>query len=73
MVTALNVWATWCTSCRDEMGDLKVLHQEFAPRGVRVVGVSVDLGDVARVRRFAARESLTFIVAHDPARGVQPV
>jgi thiol-disulfide isomerase/thioredoxin len=25
------VWATWCTLCREEMGDLEALHEEFAP------------------------------------------
>ena len=37
-VTVLNVWATWCTSCREEMSDLEALSREFSPRGVRVVG-----------------------------------
>lgn len=70
-VTLVNVWATWCTSCREEMGDLEALHREFGPRGLRVVGVSVDNGPEARVRRFAERERLTFALAHDPEGRVQ--
>jgi peroxiredoxin len=69
--TILNVWATWCTSCREEMADLEALQRDLSPRGVRVVGVSVDVGNGARVRQFAAHERLTFIVAHDPAQRVQ--
>lgn len=70
-VTVLNVWATWCTSCREEMSDLEALSREFSPRGVRVVGVSVDGGDGTRVRRFVEGEKLTFTVAHDPAQRIQ--
>lgn len=67
----LNVWATWCTSCREEMADLATLDREYAPRGVRVLAVSVDAGDGTRVRRFAEAEHLPFAVAHDPAGIVQ--
>lgn len=70
-VTLVNVWATWCTSCREEMGDLEALHREFAPCGLRVLGVSVDNGAESRVRRFVEREGLTFAVAHDPDGRVQ--
>jgi peroxiredoxin len=70
-VTLLNVWATWCTSCREEMGDLAALHREYGPRGLRVLAVSVDDGPEARVRRFAEREGLPFAVAHDPEGAVQ--
>lgn len=64
-VTLLNVWATWCASCREEMEDLEELHRAYAPRGVRVVAVSLDAGSEALVRRFVAHQQLTFPVVHD--------
>jgi peroxiredoxin len=67
----LNVWATWCTSCREEMADLAALSREYAPNGVTVLAVSVDAGDGVRVRRFAESEKLPFVVAHDPGGEVQ--
>jgi cytochrome c biogenesis protein CcmG/thiol:disulfide interchange protein DsbE len=70
-VTVLSVWATWCTSCREEMADLNALQQEFAPHGVQVLAVSVDAGDRSRVQRFAEEEKLTFTVAHDPEARVE--
>jgi peroxiredoxin len=48
-----------------------VWERDFAPRGLRVVAVSVDGGDGARVRRFAERERLTMTLAHDPEQRVQ--
>ncbi len=70
-VTLLNVWATWCTACREEMDDLAALHRDYAGRGLRVLAVSVDAGGDARVRRFADDARLPFAVAHDPDGRVQ--
>ena len=67
----LNVWATWCESCREEMADLAALEKKYAPEHVKVVAVSVDDGDGTRVKRFAESEKLPFTVAHDPAGEVQ--
>ena len=67
----LNVWATWCESCREEMADLATLEKKYAPEHVKVVAVSVDNGGGERVKRFAESEKLPFTVAHDPAGGVQ--
>ena len=70
-VVLLNVWATWCESCREEMADLAALEKKYAPEHVKVVAVSVDNGDGTRVKRFVASEKLPFAVAHDPAGEVQ--
>lgn len=70
-VTVMNVWATWCVSCREEMHDLQALHDEYQARGVRVLGVSVDESDVARVRKFVEKEKLTFSMVHDRDGRVQ--
>lgn len=70
-LTLVNVWATWCTSCREEMEDLAVIHRDYAPRGLRVVAVSVDAGSEALVQRFVRRERLPFPVVHDQAGRIQ--
>jgi len=70
-LTLVNVWATWCTSCREEMQDLEAIHRDFAPKGLRVVAVSVDEGDGVRVQRFVQREKLTFPVTRDDGNRVQ--
>ncbi|MEP6833701.1 MAG: TlpA disulfide reductase family protein [Gemmatimonas sp.] len=70
-ITVMNVWATWCVSCREEMHDLQVLQDAYKAKGVRVVGVSVDEADVARVRTFVEREKLTFDIVHDQEGRVQ--
>ncbi len=41
-VVLLNVWATWCVTCREEFPDLLRIRKEFGPRGVAVIFVSGD-------------------------------
>lgn len=65
--TVLNVWATWCVSCQEEMAALDSLRNEYATKGLRVVAVSVDNGDDDKVRKFAQTNHLGMTIAHDPA------
>jgi len=52
----VNFWATWCEPCRDEYPMLNELAKQYAPQGLKVVGVSLDQdGDLILMRRFLAR------------------
>ena len=42
-VVLVNVWATWCTPCREELPDLLRLQRELADRGFRLILVSADV------------------------------
>ena len=67
----LNVWATWCPPCREEMPALQALHEELGPRGLRVVGVSVDSrGSEDTIRRFLEEGGYTFTILHDASDAV---
>lgn len=38
----INVWASWCTPCRAEMGSLQRLAQRYGGRQFNVIGISTD-------------------------------
>ena len=74
-VVLLNLWATWCPPCREEMPSMQRLFDQLGPEGLRIVAVSVDApvgaldaggnpgGDVAA---FVRRLRLGFDVWRDP-------
>ena len=67
----LNVWATWCIPCREEMPALQQIQDEFAARGLRVVGVSIDQKRaVDQIRGFIDEHAIGFTILHDPASRV---
>lgn len=69
----LNVWATWCHPCRDEIPVLEALHREHGAHGLKVVGVSIDdAGRIADVRQFASEFGVTYPIWHDPDQRVMP-
>ena len=79
-VVLLNIWATWCPPCREEMPSMERLYQELGPDGLKVIAVSVDAapgqvdasgytgGDVAE---FVREMGLTFDIWRDPAGAIQ--
>jgi cytochrome c-type biogenesis protein len=66
-VVLLNLWATWCPPCREEMPYLQILHEKNAGRGFQVVGVSIDAaGEEQGIRSFLDEHRITFPIWLDP-------
>ena len=65
-VILLNLWATWCQPCQEEMPEVNAIAQEFAPMGLRVIGVNIDrtLSD-ADVLSFAKEYGAEFEMVRD--------
>ena len=66
-VVLLNLWATWCTPCREETPYLQSLYEEHRDRGFEIVGASMDTGNAAdAVRMFVDEYDVTYTILHDP-------
>jgi peroxiredoxin len=66
-VVLVNLWATWCEPCRFEFPELAALYERHAPKGLRLVGVSIDAERTpAELRDFVTRRKLPYEVWHDP-------
>ncbi len=51
-IIVLNIWATWCPPCRDEMPTLDALQGLLGGEGFAVVPVAIDAGGIAVARQF---------------------
>lgn len=68
--TLVAVFATWCSTCRAEFATLDSLHRALAPRGIRVLALSVDERDDAHVRKFVEARKATVPTARDRSGAV---
>ena len=58
-VVVVNYWATWCPPCRVETPGLVSFAGEYQPRGVEMVGVTVD-EDISAVPPFAEQYNVNY-------------
>ena len=60
-VVLLNVWATWCSPCREEFPHLVRLHRELGGKGFELILVSADFeNQLPKVSEFLAAEGVDF-------------
>ena len=63
----VNLWATWCHPCRTETPYLQSVYERYRERGLRILGVSVDLAaDSGAVVAFAEEMGVAYDIALDP-------
>ena len=43
-LTVLDVWATWCEPCIDEIPMFNRLHTKYSRNGIKVIGIAVQSG-----------------------------
>ncbi len=66
-VVLVNIWATWCHPCRDEIPELIAIRERFSGRGLELIGVSVDTdGTDDAIRTFMKDYRMTFPIWRDP-------
>ena len=62
----LNIWATWCYPCREEMPSMNALYKDYSAKGLAMVAIATDTGGKAVVAPFIQAHGLTFPVLLDP-------
>lgn len=55
----INVWASWCSPCRAEMGSLERLARRYGGKQFNVIGISTD-DDGNAAATFIKQSKITF-------------
>ncbi len=64
-VVFLNIWATWCAPCREEMPSMEKLYQEMKGQPFEILAVSIDILGAQAVAPFMTQLNLSFPVLLD--------
>ena len=79
-VVLVNIWATWCPPCVEEMPSMERIYQKMGGDGFEIMAISIDVepggfdldgnpgGDI---QAFADSLGLTFPILHDPSGAIQ--
>lgn len=79
-VVLLNIWATWCPPCREEMPSMQRLYETVGDEDFVILAVSIDAArgekdpfgrEGGDLRAFAEEMGLTFTILHDPSGAIQ--
>ncbi len=67
-VLVVNIWATWCGPCRQEMPELVKMNNEFKSRGLVVRGLATtynEHNDPVHVKDYVRSQNVNYTIVWD--------
>lgn len=63
-VVLVNLWATWCGPCREEIPDFVELQDQYRDKNFEVVGIDVDENeDAEMIKKFGEKFNINYALA----------
>jgi peroxiredoxin len=72
-VVLVNIWATWCPPCVDEMPSMEALYQELEDENFEILAISIDATGTETVAHFMKKFNLSFPALMDPEGTIKSV
>jgi peroxiredoxin len=70
-ISIVNIWATWCGPCKEEMPAMQRTYAELGPQGFQILAVSIDEADGKSVKEFTNEMGITFPILQDRSGKIQ--
>ena len=72
-VVLVNIWATWCPPCVNEMPSMEKLYRKFKRENFEILAVSIDEPGLKAVAPFMEKTRLTFPALIDSKGAIKSV
>ena len=75
-VLIVNIWATWCGPCRQEMPELIKMSNEYKARGLVVLGLATtynEQNDQTHVKEYIAAQKVPYKIIWDDGTLAAPL
>jgi peroxiredoxin len=72
-VVLVNIWATWCSPCVEEMPSMEKLYRKFKGENFEILAVSIDEPGLKAVAPFMKKSNLTFPALIDSEGAIKAV
>ena len=59
-VVLVNLWATWCGPCINEMPHLREMQEKFKDKGFEIIGLDIDDESKEDIDAFSAKQKLNY-------------
>lgn len=66
-VLLINMWATWCPACIEEMSSMERLYQDLKKGSASfdVLAINIDSSNIPQLKQFAQKINITFPILYD--------
>ena len=54
-ITMINMWATWCDPCKEELPALAEMAESYEKKGCRIIGLCLDAEDEETMAKAETR------------------
>lgn len=66
-LTIIDFWATWCKPCIKSIPTLNKIQEQYADKGVKVIGINADSPrNSSKVKPFASTHKISYPILRDP-------